>query len=124
MEAGKNIKANMGNPIKQALERRQAGHLSSNFSYRMMEQVRLEAEKQKKRRAVIGWIALVLSVLALVGLAVYFLAFYLDLSMTDYLPKMNIRQDSSLFMFYIYIALLVLGLLGLDYWLRKKYFWK
>lgn len=124
MEAGKNIKANMGNPIKQALERRQAGHLSSNFSYRMMEQVRLEAEKQKKRRAVIGWIALVLSVLALVGLAVYFLAFYLDLSMTDYLPKMNFRQDSSLFMFYIYIALLVLGLLGLDYWLRKKYFWK
>lgn len=124
MEAGKNIKANMGNPMKQALERRQAGHLSSNFSYRMMEQIRMEDEKQKKRRAVIGWIALVLSVLALVGLAVYFLAFYLDFSMTDYLPKMNIRQDSSLFMFYIYIALLVLGLLGLDYWLRKKYFWK
>lgn len=124
MEAGKNIKANMGNPMKQALERRQAGHLSSNFSYRMMEQIRMEAEKQKKRRAVIAWTALVLSVLALVGLAVYFLAFYLDLSMTDYLPKMNIRQDSSLFMFYIYIALLVLGLLGLDYWLRKKYFWK
>lgn len=124
MEAGKNIKANMGNPMKQALERRQAGHLSSNFSYRMMEQIRMEAEKQKKRRAVIAWTALMLSVLALVGLAVYFLAFYLDLSMTDYLPKMNIRQDSSLFMFYIYIALLVLGLLGLDYWLRKKYFWK
>lgn len=124
MEAGKNIKANMGNPMKQALERRQAGHLSSNFSYRMMEQIRMEAEKQKKRRAVIAWTALVLSVLALVGLAVYFLAFYLDLSMTDYLPKMNFRQDSSLFMFYIYIALLVLGLLGLDYWLRKKYFWK
>lgn len=124
MEAGKNIKANMGNPMKQALERRQAGHLSSNFSYRMMEQIRMEAEKQKKRRAVIAWTALVLSVLALVGLAVYFLAFYLDLSMTDYLPKMNIRQDSSLFIFYIYIALLVLGLLGLDYWLRKKYFWK
>lgn len=124
MEAGKNIKANMGNPMKQALERRQAGHLSSNFSYRMMEQIRMEAEKQKKRRAVIAWTALVLSVLALVGLAVYFLAFYLDFSMADYLPKMNIRQDSSLFMFYIYIALLVLGLLGLDYWLRKKYFWK
>lgn len=124
MEAGKNIKANMGNSMKQALERRQAGHLSSNFSYRMMEQIRMEAEKQKKRRAVIAWTALVLSVLALVGLAVYFLAFYLDFSMADYLPKMNIRQDSSLFMFYIYIALLVLGLLGLDYWLRKKYFWK
>lgn len=124
MEAGKNIKANMGNPMKQALERRQAGHLSSNFSYRMMEQIRMEAEKQKKRRAVIAWTALMLSVLALVGLAVYFLAFYLDFSMADYLPKMNFRQDSSLFMFYIYIALLVLGLLGLDYWLRKKYFWK
>ena len=32
--------------------------------------------------------------------------------------------SSSLFGFYVYIALLALVLLGLDYWLRKKYIWK
>lgn len=40
------------------------------------------------------------------------------------MPQMNVRQDSSLFAFYVYIALLALVLLGLDYWLRKKYIWK
>ena len=33
------------NALKQALQRRQPGRLPSNFNYRMMEQIRLEAEK-------------------------------------------------------------------------------
>ena len=35
------------NALKQALRRRQPGRLPSNFNYRMMEQIRLEAEKQQ-----------------------------------------------------------------------------
>ena len=38
------------NALKQALQRRQPGRLPSNFNYRMMEQIRLEAEKQQKRK--------------------------------------------------------------------------
>ena len=49
---------------------------------------------------------------------------YLEFNFADVMPQMNVRQDSSLFAFYVYIALLALVLLGLDYWLRKKYIWK
>ena len=55
---------------------------------------------------------------------IYVLTFYLEFNFADVMPQMNVRQDSSLFAFYVYIALLALVLLGLDYWLRKKYIWK
>lgn len=124
METKNNQKDSRSNAMKQALARRQTERLSSNFSYRMMERVRLEAEKKNKRKVWMGWIALLLSSMSLLGLGVYCLVFYLDFSFADYLPQTNVRQDSSLFIFYFYIAILVLILLGLDYWLRKKYFWK
>lgn len=124
METKNNQKDSRSNAMKQALARRQTERLSSNFSYRMMERVRLEAEKKNKRKVWMGWIALLLSSMSLLGLGVYCLVFYLDFSFADYLPQTNVRQDSSLFIFYFYIAILALILLGLDYWLRKKYFWK
>lgn len=111
----------IGSALKQALERRQTGHLSSNFSYRMMGQIRLEAEKQRKRNAKIGWAALLTSVFTLLGLDIYFLFFYADINPVDYLPQTDIWREIPLLNFYIYIALLVLLLLGADYWLRKKY---
>ena len=56
MEEERKIKENTGNMLKQALERRQTEQLSSNFSYRMMERIHLEAEKQTKRKTSIGWL--------------------------------------------------------------------
>ena len=50
MEEERKINENTGNMLKQALERRQTERLSSNFSYRMMERVHQEAEKQTKRK--------------------------------------------------------------------------
>ena len=52
MEEERKINENTGNMLKQALERRQTERLSSNFSYRMMERVHQEAEKQTKRKTV------------------------------------------------------------------------
>ena len=78
MEEERKINENTGNMLKQALERRQTERLSSNFSYRMMERVHQEAEKQTKRKTRIGWAALLISALALVGLGVYVLTFYLE----------------------------------------------
>lgn len=124
METKNNLKDSRSNVMKQALARRQTERLPSNFSYRMMERVRLEAEKKNKRKVWMGWIALLLSSMSLLGLGVYCLVFYLDFSFADYLPRIDVQRDSSLFIFYFYIAILVLILLGLDYWLRKKYFWK
>ena len=51
METEKKIEDNMRSALKQALERRQMERLSSNFSYRMMGHIRLEAEKQRKRKS-------------------------------------------------------------------------
>ncbi len=124
METEKKIEDNMRSALKQALERRQMEVLSSNFSYRMMGHIRLEAEKQRKRKAKISWVALLTSVLALLGLGIYFLFFYVDINFADYLPQTDVRSEAPLLKFYIYIALLVLLLLGVDYWLRKKYIWK
>lgn len=124
METEKKIEENMRSALKQALERRQMERLSSNFSYRMMGHIRLEAEKQRKRKAKISWVALLTSVLALLGLGIYFLFFYVDINFADYLPQTDVRSEAPLLKFYIYIALLVLILLGVDYWLRKKYIWK
>ena len=124
LETEKKIEDNMRSALKQALERRQVERLSSNFSYRMMGHIRLEAEKQRKRKAKISWVALLTSVLALLGLGIYFLFFYVDINFADYLPQTDVRSEAPLLKFYIYIALLVLLLLGVDYWLRKKYIWK
>mgnify|MGYP003288623463 FL=1 len=124
METEKKIEDNMRSALKQALERRQVERLSSNFSYRMMGHIRLEAEKQRKRKAKISWVALLTSVFALLGLGIYFLFFYVDINFADYLPQTDVRSETPLLKFYIYIALLVLILLGVDYWLRKKYIWK
>ena len=87
MEAEKNKAGNMNSVLRQALERRQTEHLSSNFSYRMMERVRLEAERQRKRRVRIGWMALLTSVFSLLGFGIYFLFFYLNINFIDYLPQ-------------------------------------
>ena len=124
METEKKIEDKMRSALKQALERRQVERLSSNFSYRMMGHIRLEAEQQRKRKAKISWVALLTSVLALLGLGIYFLFFYVDINFADYLPQTDVRSEAPLLKFYIYIALLVLLLLGVDYWLRKKYIWK
>ena len=61
MEEERKINENTGNMLKQALERRQTERLSSNFSYRMMERVHQEAEKQTKRKTRVGWAALPVS---------------------------------------------------------------
>lgn len=95
MEEERKINENTGNMLKQALERRQTERLSSNFSYRMMERVHQEAEKQTKRKTRVGWAALLISALALVGLGVYVLTFYLEFNFADVMPQMNVRQDSS-----------------------------
>lgn len=65
--------------------------------------------------------ALLTSVFSLLGFGIYFLFFYLNINFIDYLPQTDVRQDSSLLKFYVYIASLVLILLGIDSWLRKKY---
>ena len=101
------------NALKQALRRRQPGRLPSNFNYRMMEQIRLEAEKQQKRKERVMLCGMIAGILLLLGVGVYTLVFKLEFNFKEYLSGMDFSHaDSSLLAFYSYIATLVLLLLG------------
>lgn len=120
MEANKKYTENA---LKQALRKRQPGNLPSNFNYRMMELVRLEAEKQRKRKERTMLCGMILGILLLIGMAVYTLVFKLEFNLKECLSGVDWSDTASpMMVFYSYIATLVLLLLGLDYWLRKKKF--
>lgn len=116
------IKENTGNILKQALERRKGANLSSNFSFRMMEQIRLEAVRRQKRKNRILVIALIVTVALLVGSVIGYLVFVMKLRLSlVMLPTLKMSGVSfSMLGFYSYIAFLGFVMLGLDYWLRRK----
>ncbi|KAA6317846.1 hypothetical protein EZS27_032065 [termite gut metagenome] len=114
---------NIHNSLKQALKKRTNKELSSNFTYRMMQQIRLEAEKQYRLKNVTGLFSLLTACLLLISLAVYVFVFYVKFNLSDYISDFKISLSfSPLINFYGYIGLLTLGLLGMDYWYRQK--WK
>ncbi|MBP1615331.1 MAG: hypothetical protein H6Q13_2779 [Bacteroidetes bacterium] len=112
------INKNANTALRQALEGRREGSLSSNFTFRMMEQVRIEAQRQHKRKVVLGSISLITASLLLIALAVYALVFRLNINWGDFMPQVRFSESSSMIGFYGYIAVLVLALLGLDHLLR------
>lgn len=75
------------NALKQALQRRQPGRLPSNFNYRMMEQIRLEAEKQQKRKERVMLCGMIAGILLLLGVGVYTLVFKLEFS---FIPEQSL----------------------------------
>jgi hypothetical protein len=107
--------------FKQVLKKRMGGELPSNFTYRMMQQIRLEAERQRRRRKIISLLSLIAACLSLIGLAVYVFVFYMEVNLSDYISYFKISfPPPQLMDFYSYIGFLTLGLLGVDYWFRQK----
>ena len=81
------------NALKQALRRRQPGRLPSNFNYRMMEQIRLEAEKQQKRKERVMLCGMIAGILLLLGVGVYTLVFKLEFNFKEYLSGMDFSHS-------------------------------
>jgi len=114
---------NSNNMLKEALNRREGNGLPFNFSYRMMEKVRLEAEKKRKKQRFLITSYLIAGCLIIVGLLVYFLFFYMKIDIDMNMPVLDleaIKTSKPIFDFYWYIGALAMILLGGDYWLRKK----
>lgn len=108
------------NVLRQALENRRGQGLPSNFSFRMMEKVRIEAEKKRKRQRNIVWLSLAGGCVFILGL-LGFVLYNMQFDLMEYLPKLNINRPSGeITDFYSYIAVLVVILLALDYWLRSR----
>ena len=113
-----------GTMMKKALESRQPGSLPSNFTFRMMEQIRVETVRQEKRKQRIGVLSLASAVGSMIGLLIYVLFFYMDYQISDWMPSFELSASFSLLGFYSYIAILALALLGADYWIRRKKYLK
>ena len=110
---------NKDNMLKQAMERRTNSCLPSNFNYQMMNKIRLEAARQHRRRKVVSWCWLIAGALSLLGLGAYMLVPYMKVDLMEHMPREeSILPSTDLIAFYWYIAVLVLILLGLDYWMR------
>lgn len=113
------MNTNTRNPIKQALDNRAPDALPPGFNARMMERIRQKAESRRRRNCLINWISLISASLSLVAFGVYVLFVRLHFSLDDLTPNITLSQPSGeLTSFYWYIAIPVLILLGLDYWLR------
>lgn len=111
---------NGSNALKQALGNRRGQGLPSNFSFRMMEKVRLEAEKKRKRQRNFSWLLLGGACVFILGLLGLFL-YYIKFDIKEYLPQLTFNRPAGEIMdFYYYIGFLVILLLGLDFWLRNK----
>ncbi|WP_455584438.1 hypothetical protein [Bacteroides sp.] len=117
MEANKD----RDNALKQVLGKRQIGSLPSNFTFHMMEQIRVEAAKQEKRKRRNLFFSLLAALFVILGSFVFCLFFYMDFKLSDFSLHLQLSSDSSsLLGFYAYIAVLALCLLGIDYWIRKR----
>lgn len=113
---------NRGNILKQALEQRRRANLSSNFSFHMMEQIRMEEVRRQKRKNRNLLIALIATTALLVGAVVYYLVYVMKIRFSlGAIPALKMSEvSSSVLGFYGYIAFLGFVMLGLDYWLRRK----
>lgn len=69
------METKIDNTLKQVLEKRKSGSLSSNFTFRMMEQIRVEAVKQERRKKRNLLFSLLAALFVMLGTLVYYLFF-------------------------------------------------
>lgn len=101
----------LGNLFRQLPEE----ELPATFRGHVMQQVMAEAQKAKKRNERLGMLAAILASLVMVALGVLSFLFI-------GLPKISIpKLDLSVCSFYIYVGVLTLFLLFVDYKLRQVF---
>lgn len=106
--------------LKEVLRKSSSENLPFNFTSRMMEQIHAEARRKRRRATVLNLVLLLFTSASLIGFATYLLTVYFSIDIIESLRNMRFSAESgAIFNFYIYIGFLVLGLLGLDYYLRK-----
>ena len=122
------MKMNNDKAIRKALQSIESPRLSADFNSRLMTEVYRTLERKKKRAYILGLCLISGVSLALVGLAVYVFLTYIPWNFTFELPKfpkMEFSSESkSMYAFSFYIAFLSLILIGLDYWIRRKWLMK
>ena len=108
--------------IQKAVQSQPVSMLSSGFDSRIMDRIRLETEKKKKRAYVLslGLISVVSA--GLISLAVYLFKDELPAHLTLRFPDFNVIVVTlSKYGFGFYVAFLALILIGMDYFLRNAW---
>lgn len=101
--------------LKDLFGRMPEEELSASFRTNVMRQIMAEAERRRKREERWGWIAVVAASLLMIGIAIASF-FYMGI------PKISVPiPDMNTFLFYVYIGMLALILLGADYKFRQIY---
>jgi len=122
------MKMNNDKAIRKVLQSTESPRLSADFNSRMMAEVYRAVERKKKRAYVLGLCLISGVSLALIGLAVYVFLTYIPWNFTFELPKFPkihfSSESKSMYAFSFYIAFLSLILIGLDYWIRRKWMMK
>lgn len=98
--------------------------LPSNFVYRTMQKVDQRAllrERQAERRTL--WATIAASLVLLAGGIAYFLVFFGQALKTFFhAPTLNLQEQVSASVPYLWLMGMFLLLLIFDQWMRKKYF--
>lgn len=94
--------------------------LPASFHLNVMQEIRKEAVRRKKRKARMEWIGMAAAAMGIIGIASAALAYIGPLQIA--FPRINISgMISSGLCFYLYIGLLSLLLLVADYRLRRTF---
>jgi hypothetical protein len=91
--------------------------LSADFNVQLMNKISKAAAKREKRSFIVNIAIVTVVSLGLVVMAVYLLRNYLTTDITFSMPVFHIGSVSH-YLFFAYIAILALLLLGLDYFFR------
>lgn len=114
------MKANQDKLLKEALRKSSFETLSVDFISKVMEQINVEAQRKHRRAARLNFVLLLVTSASLIGFTTYLLRTYFSFDIIESLINLRYSSESSpIFGFYFYIGFLALGLLGLDYYLRK-----
>lgn len=106
--------------IRKALTTHHIPTLSNGFNTRMMHQIYEVAEKKRKRMYVFSLSIISIVSLGLVSMGIYLLKDYIPSDITLHLPNPgNLMDILSRYGFSLYIASLILVLIGLDTWFRQ-----
>lgn len=103
--------------IRKALQIQKSSKLPTDFNSRLMMQIYREAERKRKHSFIIGLCSVSAISLLLISLAIYLLKDYLTFSF--HIPALS-PESRVIYGFCIYIAFLIVILIGLDNYFRTS----
>ncbi len=106
--------------LKKVLERR-SGDLPYGFDKRLMDKIMIEAGKQSKRSYYLSILMVSLVSVAIFVTVFFLLNHFIGFNILEIFSGINFgSEDKTIYSFSIYISVIILLLLGVDFKIREK----